>query len=284
MKLIICPTDFSLSATNAIRYACGLAGEFNSRIILVHTFDSTVMYSETVMTAIQYADDQLRLSAEKKLNALMKKLSKEFKKVSFEIRVLQGLSHEKIVDLAQELNADMIILGTTGSSKLERLLIGSTTARVIRDAHCPVLCIPGNAEYSSIRKIVFSTDLHEDNIKAAMMITPFASKFKAEIIFLFVDDKHILHAEEAVEKMTTKIRKMVKYPSLSGYISKNTKISKGIEYFLSKKPADLLVMFTHPVHFPFTMFHSSMTNLMSHQTKIPLLALKHEDRPIMQGL
>ncbi|HRH65659.1 MAG TPA: universal stress protein [Bacteroidia bacterium] len=284
MKLIICPTDFSLSATNAIRYAAELALEFHSRIILLHTYEAPIMYSEIPLTSISFADEQVKGAVGKKLNALKNKLSKEFKGVSFETMITQGLAHEQIVGLADKMAADLIILGTTGTNKMERLLMGSTTARVIRDAHCPVLCVPKNTGYTAIKKIVFSTDLREDNIRSAMMITPFASKFKAEIIFLFVDDKHILHSDEEIEKMTQKIRKRVKYPALSGYVAKNTKITKGIEYFLEKKPADLLVMFTHPKHFPESLFNSSMTNLMSHQTKIPLLALKIDDRPIMGKL
>ena len=281
MKLIVCPTDFSATSTNAIHYACGIAQNFHALIVFVHVYEAPVMYSEMPLTSIQFAGDQLKNSAEKKLQALVKKLSKQYKGLKFETIVTDGLSHDKVVKIAEELTADLIIMGATGTSKLERLLMGSTTARVIRDAHCGVLCVPSNASYSAIKKIVFSTDLHEDNIRSAMMITPFASKFKAEIIFLFVDDRHLLHDDVEVEKMTQKIKKRVKYPSLSGYVSKNTNVSKGIDYFLKKQPADLLVMFTHPKHFPESLFNSSITKLMSHQTKIPLLALKHEDKPIM---
>jgi len=116
-----------------------------------------------------------------------------------------------------------------------------------------------------------------------MTIAAFAKVFDAEIAFLFVDDKHLLHDEEWMEGMTRKIRKRVKYPKLSGYISKSTTVTKGIEYFIRKFPADMLVMFTHPRHFPENMYHSSMTQIMSHQSQVPLLVLKRADVSISEA-
>lgn len=281
MKLILCPTDFSPSALHAARYACGLASTFKARIVLLHSFESAIMYSEMPFTSIKDADQQMQQAMQKKLNAQMQKLKREFKSLSFEIVIARGLSHQQIVKSAKKLKADMIILGATGTSKLERLLMGSTTAKVIRDAHCPVLSVPLHAEYSGIKKIVFSTDLKEDNVHSAQLLIPFAKKLNAEIAFLFIDDKNILHDDKEVEKIMGKIKKRIHYPALSGYISKYNSVSKGIESFLGKSQADMLAMFTHPKHFPESLFHSSMTQLMSHHTGIPLLALKKVDKSLI---
>jgi nucleotide-binding universal stress UspA family protein len=48
-----------------------------------------------------------------------------------------------ILDLAKELNADMIVLGTHGKRGLERLLLGSVAEQVLRKAPCPVLTVKG---------------------------------------------------------------------------------------------------------------------------------------------
>lgn len=278
MKLIVSPTDFSANASNAVHYAAALAAESGSYLLVVHAYEPPIMYSEAPLTSIGNAANQLRELAMDKLKKLVNKLSKAHPDLRCEAEVIEGLAHEKLTDFASKKGADLMVVGTTGMSKLQRLLMGSTTARLIRDAHCPVLCVPKGATFKSMSKLVYATDLHEDNVSAANGIIPFAKHFDAEIIFVFVDDKHLLHDDEDVAKMTEKIRKRVKYPKISGYISKNTSITKGIEYFLKKKPADLLVMFTHGRQFPDSMFNQSVTNVVSHQTNIPLLTLKVPDR------
>ncbi len=280
MNLILCPTDFSKNATNAVRYAAALAEGISARVIIIHVYDKPVMFSNAPLTRIEHAAVQIKANAEAKMKQLVNQLKRKYKNVSFEIMAKDGFHAETLLKVSQKLTVDLIVMGSTGTSKLERLLIGSTTSRIIRDAPCPVLSIPKNAEFKGINKIVFATDLKEDNINSASMISMFAKKFDAEISFLFVDDRHLLHSDEQISAMTQKIRKRVKYPKISGFISKNTSITKGIEYFLKKKPADVLVMFTHVRHFPEAMFNSSITKMMSHQASIPLLALKYSDKPL----
>lgn len=281
MNLILCPTDFSRNATNAVKYAAALADDISARLIIMNVYDKPVMFSDAPLTRIAQASAQIKSNAEKKIRQLITKLIAKHKNISFEIITRDGLPGEKLLGVAKKLNVDMIIMGSTGTSRLERLLIGSTTAKIIRDAPCPVLSIPKGATFSGIKKIVFATDLNEENISSAAMISSFAKNFEAEISFVYVDDKHLLHSDEQITAMTRKIRKRVKYAKISGYISKNTSITKGIEYFLKKKPADLLVMFTHPRHFPESMFNTSITKMMSHQSNIPLLALKNADKPLL---
>lgn len=283
MNLILCPTDFSTSATNAIKYAASLADNLAGRVIILHVYEKPVMFSDAPLTRIANAVEQIKAGAERKISSLISKLKNTHKNVRFEMMLKDGIGAEKILSVADKLNVDLIIMGSTGTSKLQRLLIGSTTARIIRDASCPVLSIPKKAVFKGINKLVFATDLNEDNINSATMITSFAKSFGAEITFVFVDDKHLLHSDEHIAAMTQKIRKRVKYSKISGYISKNTSITKGLEHFLSKKPADILVMFTHARHFPESMFNSSITKMMSHQSNIPLLALKKADRPLLSG-
>lgn len=284
MKLIISPTDFSDCAANASMYAAGLASAVKAHLLLVHVYDAPVVFSEAALTAVKEARKQLEETARRKLDAMKKKIQRNYPELSVEIKTLAGLPNDRVITLARKMAADLIVMGVTGTNKFRRMLTGSTTTKVIRESHCPVFCIPAESRYKGIQKMVFATDLHEDNINSAMMIAPLAKKLSSEIIFLFVDDKHLLHSDEKVKEMTLKIRKRVKYPKLSGYISKNPSITKGIEYFLKKNPADILVMFTHEKTFTAALFNSSITILMSYQTKIPLLAIRHEDRPVMTGL
>ncbi len=281
MKTIICLTDFSANATNAIKYAGVLCDILKSKLVLIHAYEIPVMYTEQTFAVIQVADEEIRLSAEKKLADLKLLVQKEHHTIHVETRLTEGTSPDHLVEIADREKANLIVLGTTGMTKLERLFTGSTTGGIIRKANCPVLSVPPDAKFNDIKKMVFSTDLEEDNINSAVAIAAFAKHFDAEIVFLYVDNKHLIHTDEEIVRMTSKIRTRIKYPKISGYISKDPHINEGIDYFLKKHPADLLVMLTHRKHFPETLFHPSLTKMMSYQTKIPLLSMKFSDASIL---
>jgi nucleotide-binding universal stress UspA family protein len=281
MKTIVCPTDFSKISTQAIEYASAIGNDFKSEVILLHVYEAPTLYSDLPMEAIRNQEEDYKTNAKDKLEKLVLKLKKKYKDVNFETHLIEGERALEINSFAKKRNADMIVIGKTSESKIKRLLLGSTAAAIIGKSDCPVLCIPPDNEFKQIKKIVFATDLHEDNIGSAHSITSFAAHFNAEIIFVFVDDEHMIHSDEKINEMTQKIKKRIKYPKMSGYISKSTSISKGIEYFLEKNKADLLVMFTHSRHFPGSVFNQSVTKIISYKTKIPLLALKISESPIM---
>ncbi len=277
MKTIICPTNFSNGANTAVSYAASLSEALKSKLVLVYLFESPVMYTEQPFTTVQLADDQIRISGEKKLSELKSKLKKEHPHLNVQYELSEGISSDHLVEIIDREKADLVVLGTSNATRWERLFSGSLADEVVHKAHCPVLYVPQNEKFTGIKKIVFSTDLREDNIKAAGAIAPFAKHFDAEIIFLYVDNKHLMHSDEEVVSATSEIKSHIKYEKISGYIGKDPDIDEGINYFLKKHPADLLVMFTHLRHFPASLFHSGHTMRMSHLTKVPLLSIKHTD-------
>ncbi len=280
MKSIICATDFSSNADHAFQYSLALAEKTKAKIFLLHAFESPVAFTEMPLSAIQDADAQIKAGAEKKLTMIKSKASETFPGVQVETIIAQGMSSDQITKYADTCDADIIVMGKTGTGKIERFFIGSTASKVIQHANCQVLCIPKEMEFKPLKKIVFATDLHEDNLTAAVDLGDFAKLFHAEIVFVFVDDKHLIHTDQTIAEMTKKIRERVRYPKISGYICKNTSIANGIDYFLKHHTADLLAMFTHKKKFPDSIFHPSITKAMATKTKLPMLVLERSERVV----
>ena len=61
--------------------------------------------------------------------------------------LVEGVPYEQILRLADEENADLIILNTESKSGLERALLGSTAERIVRGAKVPVLWVPPRKGY-----------------------------------------------------------------------------------------------------------------------------------------
>ncbi len=135
---IILTTDFSEPSDNASSYAFSMAKYYDATLYIVHVVDTSIGDEDFYSPSVKL-DKEMMASAEEMLK---KKFSKHLHKLSkHKMVVLLGTPHEVIVDYAKKINADIVIMGTYGRSGLGRVLLGSTTERVMRRAHCPVLPI-----------------------------------------------------------------------------------------------------------------------------------------------
>jgi nucleotide-binding universal stress UspA family protein len=136
---ILVPTDFSELSLKAIETAVALAKRFNAEIDLVHVLEPPP-FPEFGYANIPIKEGGLRDVAEAAFDKLRKRIPalKELVKYT---PVRTGNAPYEIVQSARQLNADLIVIGTHGRTGLKRLALGSTTEKVVRHAHCPVLVL-----------------------------------------------------------------------------------------------------------------------------------------------
>lgn len=149
MKLerILVPTDYSPHADRALELALSFADQFEAHIDLVHVYQ---VPAEIYPYSLYITDEHLKRIEERqqeRMNELCEKTRERCPRV--EGRVIRGEAYDVIPELAEEIQADLIILGTRGTSGLPRLLLGSTAERTIRLAACPVIAVPIATEESA---------------------------------------------------------------------------------------------------------------------------------------
>jgi nucleotide-binding universal stress UspA family protein len=132
---ILHPTDFSDRSENAFHLACSLARDYGARLVILHVVvPPMVVYGEGVVPPepdllLQEANDQLN------------RLPIPQEGIRTERRFQEGDSVAEILRVAQDINADLIVMGTHGRTGLARLLMGSVAEQVVRQASCPVLTV-----------------------------------------------------------------------------------------------------------------------------------------------
>lgn len=277
MKTILCPTDFSKSSENAVNYAVEIARTFKSKIILMHAYETPVIYTDVTVSSVQLDFELLRESALKQLKKFYTKMLEHVKDVQFELILQQGLPSSRTVEIATEKKVDMIVMATTASTQVQRFLIGSNASRVIREAPCKVMLIPQKAKFNGFKKIVFSTDLSDENLIASNQVVNFGQVFKSEIIFLNVDNKNLIHDETDLTRVTHRIKQFVQYPKMRGYVCTDLNIADGISFFLKNEKADCLALATHHRKFLSALANPSITKRVSYKTDIPMLIIHLED-------
>ena len=141
---ILVGCDFSEDSALAFQHGLSLAQEFQSELHLVHVMEPPI-YLDMFKTSVEYGEElQLDLQTQIK-NKLKNMVPKEaFNWCTPQTVLLDGPSHEELIRYAKNNKIDLIVLGVRGQRIVERLFIGSTTDRVVRQTPCPVLsvCLP----------------------------------------------------------------------------------------------------------------------------------------------
>lgn len=140
LQTLLVPTDFSEESEKGVRYSVALAREFGARLHLLYAHEPAYVYAiPALMTAAPLgAFEEIEDRLQKKMAGLIKKQKAPG---TTKVHVKTGPAHEMITTVAAESRADLICLATHGYSGLKRLLLGSTTERVIEHAPCPVLVV-----------------------------------------------------------------------------------------------------------------------------------------------
>ena len=149
IRKIICPVDFSEPSDAALNSAVELAEHFSAEMVLCHAIneiDPTPSPSYTLtnqlMDQIPQIMGQMTENAHKAMQDLIKNHVGE--RIPADHRVVLGDPAKSIVKLAEDEQADLIVMATHGRSGIKGLFFGSVAEKVVRSATCPVLTMRYN--------------------------------------------------------------------------------------------------------------------------------------------
>jgi nucleotide-binding universal stress UspA family protein len=123
----------------------------------------------------------------------------------------EGEIYERIVDLADAENSDLIVMGRKGTAGLQRTLVGSVTARVIGHSQRDVLVVPNDTSIGW-KSILFATDGSKFSEAATDKAIDFAKSYGSELDVITVVDvteEFMARAPGALEDLVKKAKSMV---------------------------------------------------------------------------
>ena len=140
IRRIVVPTDFSAEAAEACRLATELARRFGASITLLHCYQiNPGGISPYGILLPESLDNELRQEANRRLEELREKAAAEGVEVTTRLEsVMPSLGIAECVD---DVNADLIVMGTRGLSGLQHVMLGSVAERTLRTAKVPVLTV-----------------------------------------------------------------------------------------------------------------------------------------------
>lgn len=139
MQSIIVGTDGSPSAVVAVRRAIEVAKGSGAVVHLVTAFPDVPSYRERIGSSAKRDPINLREVAESVLARAAGELTSQG--VDVETSAREGDAANVILDVAQEQNADLIVVGARGLTGFERFLLGSVSSKLSHHAPCSVMIV-----------------------------------------------------------------------------------------------------------------------------------------------
>lgn len=273
MKKILVPCDFSAAARQAYKFAVELATVSEGEIFVMHAITFPIIYETTFgVQPYQLNEEEVRKMSDNAKDTFerMKQAHPSPSSVTVSFHTLHDYLQPAIRAFAEQKKIDLIVMGTSGSSGLEEVFIGSNTEKVVRFAKIPVIAIRKAPFFSSIRNIVFPNTMELDQTELILRIKKLQKLFDATLHLLMINTPtQFLRDQEAKRAM----EEFAKHYQLQNYtinFRNNTHVREGVLDFVNEIKADMLAMGTHGRRGIAHMFFDSVTESVVNRVQCPI--------------
>ena len=268
---IICPTDFTVTADNAIEYAAKLAQRLGAKIELIHVKSISItdsFVSEIVSDNIKTISDRLQ--------HICDEITKTYKVVSdFSVEVSLKRLEKVIVGRTMENN--LIVIGTNGTDNMHQYLFGTNAYNIIKKSKCPVLMIPEKATYKTIEKIVFAWDYSRNNRISFLQLKDFLDTYNPEIVFLHVSKHKTAIAEDIYSALKDEVfsyfgrKETISFSKVN--LDEEETVAQKMDSYVKEVHADMLAITIYDRGLFENIFHGDIAKYLSESVDYPLLAV-----------
>lgn len=272
MKTILVPTDFSDSANNAMEYALELASLSGAQIVMLNVYHMPLPAGEMPLALVS-PQEILGHSTEriKELESAIRITAQG--KFQVQSLVRQGFAAEEIVIAAEEIKADLIVMGIKGSTSSAAVLMGSVATAVIHKGKTPVLTIPVQVRFSTVRNIAFAFDCNnEPGDRPIAQLKAYAKLFNAGIqVVNIVEPEEVPDMKSAIAGV--KLEDQLAATRHNLYFPAGTDVVQELKKFVRANHSDWLVMIPHTYNFLDGLFHKSVTKQAAFRMEVPVLTI-----------
>lgn len=278
MKKILISTDFSETATNAIKYALELFKYDKSEITIVHAFADDV-YENTIEMSREYLEEY-KDKVQQNVDIRLQKVVAEMLELSPNPRHVYnrqsrfGSIVDVINDFVDSENVDVIVMGTKGNTNNAKVTFGSNTIKVIKYVQCPVLAVPATYHDMHPKNILFPTDyMIPFKRRELKLVSSIAKNYVSTINMLYVSKaKHLSHRQQDNQGFLNSCFSDNKF--LFTQVPEEN-VTDAINKTIKEQDIDLLVMVNERHTYLEDILYNSTIDKIGLEIKIPFLVLQN---------
>jgi nucleotide-binding universal stress UspA family protein len=192
LNKILWATDGSEESRDALRWAEMLAKDFGAKLITISVIEareiSRFEAADKPIEEMSLVEQGLLNKKSNRIRGLAQKLTE--KGIEVETRVIKGIPDEEIIKAAQTESVDLIVMGKRGLNVWDKMLLGSTVARVLREVSVPVLTVRKSKKKPAVKKIVVPTSFSPVDIVPLEWALDLAKIFGSTVYLLHIIEAH----------------------------------------------------------------------------------------------
>ncbi|GCC53475.1 universal stress protein [Chryseotalea sanaruensis] len=253
MKKILVPTDFSKIAQTAVSVAADIAKRSGATLTLLHVIEEASSGGGSFSVAGQVnlegdMEDRLfMLKMIERAKKLMEKMANDPKlegiKVKRELRI--GSPFHGMTTIITEHKVDLVVMGTSGQTALEEMVIGSNTEKVVRHAACPVLTVHGRPGTKNFKDIVYATSMNKDEEVFSRFVKKAQEMYDSTVHLVRINTPSNFQRDVVVRKAMEDFAIKLQLQKFTINIFNDLSEEEGIVYFADSIDADMIAMATH---------------------------------------
>jgi nucleotide-binding universal stress UspA family protein len=187
---VLCPIDFSEASKHAVKHAEAIAEWYGAPVAVLHLLtpvpEMVPALELATVGAAEYAEPHVHAVADAARDFVT---SIGVPRYGLEVAVEVGWPAAAIVKAAAAVPGTLIVMGTHGASGIERLVLGSVTEKVVRNATVPVMTVPPHAYATSslpFKRILCAVDFSPASKQAVSLAMSLAKEGDAALTLLHV--------------------------------------------------------------------------------------------------
>jgi len=140
-KKILLPTDGSKYSENAAKHAFFLAEKSGAEVITLSVIENGFSIGLPSDDTIYEVNQMLKKESKSNIDKIEEIKNEYDSNIKLTPIVKEGSPAPVILDVAEDENIDLIVIGSSGKSSFDRFLMGSVASKVVKSAKCSVLVV-----------------------------------------------------------------------------------------------------------------------------------------------
>ncbi len=265
MKKILCPTDFSDTADQAIAYAAALCKKIGAELTLLNIQSVFSLPTEQVIKGKYLATKEAREKLDDQSYQVM-----DVFKISCLSEVVASNSSLSDIITQRGKDFDLIVMGTNGADDYYEFFFGSRSYQVAKESYVPVLLIPTGCRYEDISTIVFAFDYEKEQEFPMKQLVKFTSLLNAKITIVQVKEHYKREAEVSSKQIEERTKMLYNLSDIEFDTVFSDEVSSSIHDYVIKTKAEALALCSIQHNFIEAIFHKSVIKQLSSTVNYPI--------------
>jgi nucleotide-binding universal stress UspA family protein len=250
MKKILVPTDFSKNATIALDVAADIAKKDGSEVIVLNVIEEITGGSFNVEGVVAQDDVFDKLFTMKLIEKARKQLEKtvmdpKYAGIKLNGELKMGNAYHGMRTIIAERKVDLVVMGTATHTKVEEMLIGTNTEKIVRSAKCPVLTVNKKPASSNFKNIVYASALAKDEEVFSRIVKRAQQLYNSTIHMVRINTPGDFQRDAIAKDFMNKFAKKLGLKNYTINVYNDLNVEEGIIRFADSVDADMIAMATH---------------------------------------